>query len=87
MKTKFQVTERPGLHGIDILAKNDGRTLGVEVKGDRPGHVSSRATINVDVMTLLGKILLRSRPCTLRRTLIPAPAYRVPGPLERVNDS
>jgi hypothetical protein len=55
----FEVSERPGLHGVDILAKKDGRVLAVEVKGDRPGHVSSPASINVDVMTLLGQIVLR----------------------------
>ena len=33
--------------------------LAIEVKGDRPGHESSPGTINVDVMTLLGQLLLR----------------------------
>ena len=33
--------------------------LVVEVKADRPGHQSSPGTINVDVMTLLGQIVLR----------------------------
>src|SRR2546427_11982199 len=33
--------------GPDILATRDGRTLLVEVKGDRPGHQSSPATVHV----------------------------------------
>jgi len=45
--------------GPDIHGRRDGRTLVVEVKGDRPGHQSSPGTINVDVMTLLGQIVLR----------------------------
>ena len=65
--------------------KIDGRPLGVEAKGDRPGHVSSRATINVDVMTLLDETLLQGQAHSGEP--IPAPAYRVPGALERVNDS
>lgn len=46
--------------GPDILAVTgkDGRTLLVEVKGDRPGHVTSPGTINVDVLTLLGQIVM-----------------------------
>ena len=55
----YEVSSRPGQHGPDIKAKKDSRVLAVEVKGDRPGHVSSPGTINVDVMTLLGQIVLR----------------------------
>ena len=46
-------------HGPDIIAKKEDKILAVEVKGDRPGHESSPGTINVDVMTLLGQIVLR----------------------------
>jgi hypothetical protein len=87
MKTKFQVTERPGLHGIDILAKKDGRALGVEVKGDRPGLLVAAEPSTSTSWSWLVKPCFEAGPCTLRRRLIPAPAYRVPGPLERVNDS
>ncbi len=45
--------------GPDVVAIKEGRKLLVEVKGDRPGHKSSPATINVDVMTLLGQIMTR----------------------------
>jgi len=45
--------------GPDIIATKDGKKLLVEVKGDRPGHRSSPATVNVDVLTLLGQIVLR----------------------------
>ncbi len=55
----YDVTSRPGRHGPDIIAKKDRRVLAVEVKGDRPGHESSPGTINVEVMTLLGQIVLR----------------------------
>jgi hypothetical protein len=44
--------------GPDIVAERDGRTLLVEAKGDRPGHDSNSGTINVDVMTLLGQIVM-----------------------------
>lgn len=55
----YQVISRQQRTGPDIIAKKDGRKLVVEVKADRPGHQSSPGTINVDVMTLLGQIVLR----------------------------
>jgi hypothetical protein len=55
----YEVLERAQMFGVDILAKKDDKTLAIEVKGDRPGHESSPGTINVDVMTLLGQLLLR----------------------------
>lgn len=55
----YEVLERLKRVGVDIIAKKDGRKLAVEIKGDRPGHKSSPGTINVDVMTLLGQIVLR----------------------------
>jgi Holliday junction resolvase len=55
----YQVISRQQRTGPDIIAKKDGRKLVVEVKADRPGHQSSPGTINVDVMTLLGQIILR----------------------------
>lgn len=58
-KSGYELLPRYKTTGPDILAKKGGRTLLVEVKGDRPGHKSSPGTINVDVMTLLGQILLR----------------------------
>jgi hypothetical protein len=75
--------------GPDTVAvAKDGRKLLVEVKGDRPGHISSPATINVDTMTLLGQILLRKgqtiaddyaiaiRPVHVRLVKQAAPALR-----------
>ena len=41
-----------------MIATKDGTSLLVEVKGDPPGHVSSPGTINVDVYTLLGQIVM-----------------------------
>lgn len=58
-KSGYQVIPRQQRTGPDIIAKKDGRKLVVEVKADRPGHRSSPGTINVDVMTLLGQIVLR----------------------------
>ena len=55
----YQVFPRQQRTGPDIVAKKDGKKLVVEVKADRPGHQSSPGTINVDVMTLLGQIVLR----------------------------
>lgn len=55
----YAVAERRDRFGPDIRAARNGRTLVIEVKGDRPGHQSSPATINVDVLTLLGQILTR----------------------------
>jgi|SRR5436309_13217310 len=55
----YQVLPRYERTGPDIVAKKDDRKLLVEVKGDRPGHKSSPGTINVDVMTLLGQLVLR----------------------------
>jgi len=55
----YQIIPRQQRTGPDIIAKKDGRKLVVEVKADRPGHQSSPGTINVDVMTLLGQIVLR----------------------------
>ncbi len=55
----YSVTDRVTRTGPDIIAVKDGKSLIVEIKGDRPGHESSRGTINVDVMTLLGQMLLR----------------------------
>jgi Holliday junction resolvase-like predicted endonuclease len=56
----YKLSPRRERTGPDIIAvSKDNRKLLVEVKGDRPGHQSSRGTINVDVMTLLGQILHR----------------------------
>jgi len=55
----YQVVPRHLRTGPDIIAEKGGRKLVVEVKADRPGHQSSPGTINVDVMTLLGQIVLR----------------------------
>ncbi len=55
----YVVVTRSNRTGPDIIATRNGKKLIVEVKGDRPGHKSSPATINVDVLTLLGQILLR----------------------------
>lgn len=55
---KYSVTTRRGLTGPDIVATKEGRTLLVEVKGDRPGHVDHAGTIHVDVHTLLGQIVM-----------------------------
>lgn len=55
----YRVTPRMGQHGVDIVATKQGRTLAVEVKGDRPGHTSSPGTIDVDAKTLLGQIVTR----------------------------
>ena len=55
----YLVTSRRDRTGPDIIANKDGKKLLVEVKGDRPGHESSPATINVDTLTLLGQIVLR----------------------------
>jgi hypothetical protein len=54
----YVVRSRSKPTGADILAERQGKILLVEVKGDRPGHDSSPGTINVDVMTLLGQILM-----------------------------
>jgi len=54
----YTVETREKPTGPDVLAWTDGRTLHVEVKGDRPGHVTAPGTINVDVMTLLGQIVM-----------------------------
>ena len=45
--------------GPDLRALKDGRCLAIEVKGDRPGHITNQGTIYVDVSTLLGQILMR----------------------------
>lgn len=58
-KSGYQVIPREQRTGPDIIANKDGRKLIVEAKADRPGHQSSPATINVDVMTLLGQIIFR----------------------------
>lgn len=55
----YSVTARGTRTGPDIIARKAGRSLLVEVKGDRPGHESSPGTINVDVMTLLGQVVYR----------------------------
>ena len=55
----YVLTLRAASRGGDIIAERAGRTLLVEVKADRPGHVSSRGTIYVDTCTLLGQIVLR----------------------------
>ena len=55
----YRVLPRHGRIGPDIVAEKHGRKLLTEVKADRPGHLSSPGTINVDVMTLLGQLLLR----------------------------
>ncbi len=55
----YVLSPRKERTGPDITAMKNGRKLLVEAKGDRPGHQSSSATINVDVLTLLGQILLR----------------------------
>lgn len=55
----YSVRISSGKRGPDILAEQDGRTLLVEVKGDRPGHQSSPGNIYTDTMTLLGQILFR----------------------------
>jgi hypothetical protein len=55
----YTVVDRTERTGADIVAEKQGQKLAVEVKGDRPGHQSSPGTINVDVMTLLGQVVLR----------------------------
>jgi len=55
----YALTPRAGRRGGDILAERAGRTLLAEVKADRPGHITSPATIYVDTCTLLGQIVLR----------------------------
>jgi Holliday junction resolvase len=59
MENGYQVLSRQHRAGPDIIAKKDGKKLVVEVKADRPGHLSSPGTINVDAMTLLGQIIFR----------------------------
>ena len=55
----YSIVARSRPTGPDILATRDGRVLLVEVKGDRPGHQSSPATVHVDTLTLIGQIVLR----------------------------
>jgi predicted RecB family endonuclease len=55
----YVLTARNGQRGCDIVAERAGRRLRVEVKADRPGHVTSSGTIYVDTCTLLGQIVLR----------------------------
>lgn len=52
----YEVVSRKQRTGPDVIAMKDGRKLVVEVKADRPGHQSSPGTINVDVMTLIGRL-------------------------------
>lgn len=54
----YTLVPRQRAHGHDVEATMDGRRLIVEVKGDRPGHISSPGTIYVDTCTLLGQIML-----------------------------
>src|SRR5438309_11913538 len=58
-ETGYTVLDREKRTGVDILAAKAGRRRAGEVKGERPGHESSPGTINVDVMTVLGQIVLR----------------------------
>ena len=55
----YTLTPRVALRGGDIVAEREGRRLLVEVKADRPGHITSPATIYVDACTLFGQIVLR----------------------------
>src|SRR2546428_9521633 len=55
----YTAVDRTERTGADIVAEKQGQKLAVEVKGDRPGHRSSPGTVNVDVMTLLGQVVIR----------------------------
>lgn len=54
----YSVERRLKRTGPDVIAHKDGKSLLVEVKADRPGHVDNSATVNVDVLTLLGQVVM-----------------------------
>lgn len=54
----YSVQRRQIRTGPDVIAWKDGRSLLIEVKADRPAHVDSPATVNVDVLTLLGQVVM-----------------------------
>lgn len=64
LREGYSVVDRASRIGPDTIGQKNGRFLAVEVKGDRPGHDSSPGTINVDVMTLLGQVVLRKGQAT-----------------------
>ena len=53
----YSVESRHKRTGPDMVAHKDGRSLLVEVKGDRPGHIDNSGLVDVDVHTLLGQVV------------------------------